>query len=91
MQSAVELALESPISVWRPFAHLHKHEVLQLGLHLPLGLSQSCLQPNLPYGDDGSVEHCGQCNKCEERQTAFTQARIKDPTIYASNPVPLRR
>jgi 7-cyano-7-deazaguanine synthase in queuosine biosynthesis len=27
-------------------------------------------------------QHCGQCNKCYERQQAFRQAAVIDRTVY---------
>lgn len=67
----------------RPFARLEKRQVMLLGRRLPLELTCSCLVP----GEAGL--HCGQCNKCAERQAAFRLAGMPDPTSYAvavSNP-----
>lgn len=63
------------IEIWRPFAALHKREVMRLANGLPLNKTFSCIQP-------AGLQHCGQCNKCAERQAAFKDSGIVDPTIY---------
>ena len=61
-----------------PFASLTKTAVLQRGRDLELELQHtfSCIAPN-------AGEHCGQCNKCAERQRAFSELSIDDSTSYA--------
>lgn len=63
-EAMIEQATGGHVEIVRPFAHLEKHEVVQLGARLPLELTFSCLRPV-----DG--EHCGGCNKCAERQRAL--------------------
>ncbi len=75
-QHAMMLAMSRPLQIVRPFLHRSKTDVLHLGRDLPLNLTFSCIAPV-----DG--EHCGDCNKCAERQAAFRDARIPDPTRYA--------
>ncbi|RMF95433.1 MAG: 7-cyano-7-deazaguanine synthase [Planctomycetota bacterium] len=63
------------IEIVRPLAGMSKADIVR---QLPLELAAatfSCLQP---------VEggHCGQCNKCRERQRAFADAGMPDPTPY---------
>jgi 7-cyano-7-deazaguanine synthase len=60
-----------------PYLRLTKPEVIRRGTaqHIPLALTLSCLQPK-------RSRHCGQCNKCAERQQAFRRARVEDPTSY---------
>jgi 7-cyano-7-deazaguanine synthase len=65
------------LEIVRPFAQLHKREVMQLGRRHPLGLTFSCIAPV-----DGL--HCGRCNKCAERQAAFRLVEMDDPTVYAN-------
>jgi 7-cyano-7-deazaguanine synthase len=65
------------VQVVRPFASMAKHSVLQLGRHLPLELTFSCLSPV-------NGMHCGVCNKCAERRLAFRQIGRDDPTCYAT-------
>lgn len=62
-----------------PFLNLAKATVLRLPpvKDLPLQFSMSCLTPT----NEGV--HCGHCNKCHERQQAFQQAGLTDPTQYA--------
>ena len=58
-------------------ALLDKVAVMRLGASFPLELTFSCLAPV-------QSTHCGACNKCAERQHAFRQAGITDPTCYAA-------
>jgi len=69
-------ATNGHLQIVRPFAELHKRRVMELGRNAPLELTFSCIAPI-----DGL--HCGTCNKCAERQTAFRDASMKDPTPYA--------
>lgn len=68
-----------PLQIVAPFHSLTKAEVLRRGtaMGLPLEHSLSCLNPL-----NGGI-HCGACNKCTERQQAFSEAGIVDPTPYA--------
>jgi 7-cyano-7-deazaguanine synthase in queuosine biosynthesis len=36
-----------------------------------------------PEERDGTLLHCGACNKCRERREAFAAAGVKDLTLYA--------
>lgn len=74
-EKAASLALEYPLKIWSPFRFLEKKEVIQLGRCLPLELTLSCLNPT-------PKKHCGNCNKCAERQNAFARANISDRTQY---------
>jgi 7-cyano-7-deazaguanine synthase len=65
------------VHIARPFERLPKHRVLELGRHLPLELTFSCLAPT------GGL-HCGRCNKCAERRRAFRQLQFVDATAYAN-------
>jgi 7-cyano-7-deazaguanine synthase len=71
-------ALGCPLEVVTPFAGRKKHEVLELGRALALDLTFSCIAPR-------SGRHCGHCNKCAERQTAFTELGMADTTEYATS------
>jgi 7-cyano-7-deazaguanine synthase len=75
-EQTMQLAMGQPIEVLRPFAILHKRDVMQLGRDLPLEHTFSCIAPR-----DGL--HCGRCNKCAERQAAFELIALADPTCYA--------
>jgi 7-cyano-7-deazaguanine synthase len=61
---------------------MDKPEVVKLGIALgvPLEFTLSCMNPT-----DG--RHCGQCSKCRERQDAFRQAGVPDPTTYVTAPL----
>jgi 7-cyano-7-deazaguanine synthase len=59
----------------RPLAHLDKRQVMELGRDFPLELTFSCIAPVAGL-------HCGACNKCAERHTAFAALGIDDPTRY---------
>ncbi len=74
-ERAASLALNFSFRLWAPFRDLSKPEVLSMGRHLPLEFTFSCIHPI-----DG--QHCGNCNKCAERQRAFVLAGVVDKTIY---------
>lgn len=75
-ERAMTQAMMKPIRILRPFAQLKKRAVMKLGAHLPLELSFSCIAPR-------AGNHCGACNKCEERRVAFRDAGLEDRTVYA--------
>ncbi len=81
-EAAMDQAISGHVELVRPLGHLAKHQVMQLGRDLPLEFTFSCLAPT-----DG--RHCGNCNKCAERQQAFRHAEMPDPTMYAAVPTPL--
>ena len=72
-------ALEFPLRVLTPLAHLSKTQVIRSANGLPLELTFSCVRPV-------GRRHCGACNKCEERRRAFRAAALPDPTAYAARP-----
>ncbi len=78
-QAMVNEGTPSRLQILRPLAGLTKCQVMQMGRGLPLELTFSCIAPVARL-------HCGQCNKCAERQTAFRQAHWPDPTLYACMP-----
>jgi 7-cyano-7-deazaguanine synthase len=75
LESILNQAMAGSLRLYRPFAHLHKTDVLLLGAKLPLHLTFSCINP---------VEgrHCGACNKCAERKQGFRDAGLADLTSY---------
>ena len=73
----IDRATGRRVRLTRPFAHLQKKEVMELGRGLPLELTFSCIAPI------GGL-HCGRCNKCAERQGAFRRLGAEDPTSYAT-------
>jgi 7-cyano-7-deazaguanine synthase len=77
---ALGLGLDRPVAIEAPFLSLHKADVIRLGqtLGVPLELTLSCMNPI------GGAVHCGACSKCRERQQAFAEAGVDDPTTYRS-------
>jgi 7-cyano-7-deazaguanine synthase len=76
MAAALGAGLDWPIRIERPFTHKHKADVVALGANLPLELTFSCIRP-------AGELHCGDCNKCAERQQGFAAAGVPDRTRYA--------
>jgi 7-cyano-7-deazaguanine synthase len=79
MARAMSLGLSHALEIAAPLSRLHKDDVIRLGLErgVPLELTLSCMQPE-------GGRHCGRCSKCRERQVAFRDAGVRDPTSYAS-------
>ena|SRR5438105_723097 len=75
-EEMIKAAADGQVHISRPFEHLTKNDVLELGRHLPLQHTFSCLAPVAGL-------HCGHCNKCAERRRAFHAMDIYDPTEYA--------
>jgi 7-cyano-7-deazaguanine synthase len=76
-EDTVNQAVGGGVRVLRPYAGLHKADLIRRGRGLPLELTFSCLRPvdTLP---------CGRCNKCAERKRAFAEAGVPDKTRYAA-------
>jgi 7-cyano-7-deazaguanine synthase len=72
---AVNRAVNGVVQVLRPYAHLHKSDLLHLAAGMPLEKTFSCIRPV-------SGLHCGRCSKCFERQQGFRDAALPDPTRY---------
>ncbi len=77
-EQSASLALGSPLSLLTPYLEVSKEEVLKKGQGLPMKLSFSCIRPV-------QKQHCGDCNKCAERQRAFRKAGIVDETLYGKS------
>jgi 7-cyano-7-deazaguanine synthase len=75
LEALLNEAMSGALRLIRPFASLHKEEVLRRGRHLPLHLTFSCIDPV-------AGRHCGRCNKCAERKEGFQGAGIRDLTAY---------
>jgi 7-cyano-7-deazaguanine synthase len=78
----VSRAVGGSVRVLRPYAALHKTDVLRRGRGLPLEHTFSCIRP-------ANGLHCGACSKCWERQRGFADAGIADPTTYATGERPV--
>ncbi len=76
MAGVVNRAVGGNVTVATPYCHLTKAEVIRRAGNAPLGFTFSCLRPT-------GGKHCGRCNKCAERQHAFVDAGVSDPTVYA--------
>jgi len=75
---AMELAWfpEKRVKLIAPFEHFSKSQIVHLGstLNVPFELTYSCYV--------GEEKHCGKCSTCRERQKAFIEAGVVDPTEY---------
>ncbi len=76
--SALSRGLSHDVLIEAPFRGLHKEDLIRDHSDLPLELTLTCARPA-----DGA--HCGDCNKCYERQQAFATAGVADPTVYAAS------
>jgi 7-cyano-7-deazaguanine synthase len=76
-EEMIRVATGAAVEIIRPFEQTSKTRVMELGRHLPLALTFSCLSPVRGV-------HCGRCNKCAERHLAFQRAAMVDTTEYAS-------
>lgn len=81
LEATIRLSDPVPLRILRPFGELHKIDVMRLGRALPLQHTWSCIAPVRDLQEQHG--HCGQCNKCAERQRAFADAGMDDPTVYA--------
>ena len=69
-------------SLLTPFMGRPKEEILQsFAGRVPWERTFSCMSPV-------RGEHCGTCDKCRERHTAFLRAGLPDPTFYVTPPAP---
>jgi 7-cyano-7-deazaguanine synthase len=78
LSDAVNQAVGGSLRILCPYGNLHKTEVLERGEGLPLQWTFSCLRPS-------NGIHCGACNKCAERRTAFAELGWQDVTEYAAH------
>jgi 7-cyano-7-deazaguanine synthase len=76
MEDLVSRGVQGSVALRCPFAGMNKSAVMRLGNDLPLHYSFSCINPQ-------AGRHCGACNKCAERQHAFADAGMIDPTEYS--------
>lgn len=75
LEAVLQLSYDQPIQLTQPLRASAKADLMRSSAHLPLEKTFSCLQPS------GS-QHCGECNKCAERQRAFRDSGVEDRTHY---------
>ena len=75
MEQTINESVSGNVKLLRPYAGMHKTDVLKLGREAPLEYTFSCIYPT-------NGVHCGKCNKCAERKNGFINASMKDPTSY---------
>jgi 7-cyano-7-deazaguanine synthase len=78
-EAMLQAALGGHVQIVRPLERTPKCRVMELGRHLPLELTFSCLAPIRGM-------HCGQCNKCAERRRGFREVGLDDRTNYVAAP-----
>jgi 7-cyano-7-deazaguanine synthase len=84
----IKLGLKGKISIWSPSLDgIGKSQLLKVGYEILGDLvfkSWSCYSNGLKIPGKGIV-HCGKCESCINRKTAFSKAGIEDKTVYANN------
>jgi 7-cyano-7-deazaguanine synthase len=87
-EDRIKLGLKEKISIWSPsLVGMSKSQLLKTGYEILGDLvfkSWSCYSNGLKIHGKGIV-HCGKCESCINRKTAFSNAGIKDKTVYANN------
>jgi 7-cyano-7-deazaguanine synthase len=78
---ATEGYADPDLQLMAPLSGITKTGVVQLGekYGVPWTHTWTCLR--------GEADHCGRCAACWERQEAFDEADVEDPTVYQT---PLR-
>jgi 7-cyano-7-deazaguanine synthase len=76
MDGAMQAGTYDGVRLAAPYTHLSKADLVRRGAALGIDYSQtySCYR--------GGEHHCGTCGTCRERQEAFRQAGVPDPTQY---------
>jgi 7-cyano-7-deazaguanine synthase len=66
--------------VHAPLLHLSKAGIIRLGASLGVdySLTLSCYDP------PAALVHCGRCDACRLRRAGFVEAKVPDPTTWAS-------
>jgi len=73
--SLLSEALGHKTTIDAPFRGILKEDLIRTHANLPLHLSLTCKAPT-------NGQHCGGCNKCEDRRVAFKAAGVPDTTRY---------
>jgi len=74
-ESLLSEALGRKTAIDAPFRGILKEDLIRTHANLPLHLSLTCKAPK-------NGQHCGGCNKCEDRRVAFKAAGVPDKTRY---------
>ena len=76
MDAAMRAGTYVNVEIAAPYTNLSKADLVRRGAKLGVDYSQtySCYR--------GGEQHCGTCGTCTERQEAFHEAGIPDPTAY---------
>lgn len=76
MNNAINIGTYGRITVLSPFVHLHKSDIVKIGLQLkvPYDFTWSCYE--------GGEYACGKCATCLDRKKAFELAGSVDPISY---------
>ena len=79
LEQALNLGVwtDEPLRLYAPYIELTKTAIARRGAELgvPFALTWTCYE--------SGPAHCGQCAACQERQEAFREAGLVDPTDYA--------
>lgn len=78
MSAAIASGTYAGIKLLRPFIDLTKAQIAERGAKLGIDFAEtwSCY--------NGGAKHCGVCGTCRERQAAFNEAGLEDPTDWAT-------
>lgn len=76
MDTAIKSGTDGQVALVAPYTTSTKADIARRGAQLGVdySLTYSCYK--------GGDKHCGRCGTCVERQEAFREAGIEDPTIY---------
>lgn len=80
MANAIYVGTYGAVRLQAPLQYMNKQQIIMEGTSLcvPYHLTWSCYK--------GGDKHCGTCPTCRSRHAGFVNARIADPTEYASIP-----
>jgi 7-cyano-7-deazaguanine synthase len=73
-QAMINLGASFQVRFSLPFSGMSKLQVMELGRKFPLNLTLSCISPVNGLS-------CGKCNKCAERDQAFSYLRTPPATV----------
>ena len=74
-ERSLSQGLAHKIMITAPYRSLTKPQIIRQNQGLPIHLTLTCMVPK-------QGAHCGECQKCEERQMSFKCAGVTDLTDY---------